>query len=665
MPPALRRAVVCLVLLLGFLALPPSSKAIDWQPISPDDLALKDNPKQPGADAMILYREVVLDASKVSSDGESDQEYTRIKVFTQAGVTEGHITIAFVKENETIPMIAGRTIKPDGTIVKFDGQVLETTIEKFSGLKVLAKTFTLPDVQPGCIIEYRFQRQMKQGYYQTSRVWEVSQHMYTREAHFTYLPFGGYGSSLRPMYSTYLLPADAALKQQASGAYTMVAHDIAAVVEEPLMPPEKPIEARVNFFYQSEDMPSMSDSTDHYWNSWAKRWDTNIDRFIDKKNALNAELSKLTSPSDSPEVKLRKIYAGVLQIRNLNMEDYKTAKEHKDENLKENNNVEDVLNRGYGYGYQINYLLIGLARSAGFDADEVRVAPRNEELFLPKRNEVSELSAGVVWVHAGSQDYYLDPASRYFPFGLMPWYETGTGGIRIDKKNAVIVNTPDPPASDAGLVRKADLEMATDGSATGTLQVDFTGQRAALWREDKRKDDDNARSKDLETAIRDWLPSGSEFTVNKVDNWDDVEKPIHVEGTVKLPSFGSSAAQRLLMPLEIFQMTQTTEFASEKRTNLVYFHYPYQETDDIKLRLPTEYKVESLPPARNLDLKAVSCQITAEGSGNTVEIKRHLTVNSVIFTKEEYPTLRKFFGMVKNNDNAQMVLQNATSAKNN
>lgn len=381
--------IICVaIILLLSVAFPRPTRAIEWQLISPDDLALKDNPKQPGADAMILYREVVIDASKAATDGDSVEEYVRIKVFTQAGVSEGHVNVEFVKENETVPYIAGRTIRPDGSIVKFDGQVLETTIEKFSGLKVLAKTFTLPDVQPGCIIEYIYQRQTK-PHYVSSRAWQVSQSMYTREAHFTYIPYTGYGSDLRPMYSTYLLPADAALKEQVTGSYTMVAHDIAGVVEEPLMPPNRAIEARVEFYYQNPDSPSATDPSDHYWGFYAKRWDGELEHFIDKKNALNDELSKLVSSGDPPEVKLRKIYAGVLQIRNLNMEDYKTAKEHKDENLKENNNVEDVLRHGYGYAHQINYLFVGLARAAGFDATEVYVAPRNEELFIPQRNEVS------------------------------------------------------------------------------------------------------------------------------------------------------------------------------------------------------------------------------------------------------------------------------------
>src|SRR5208282_1589078 len=237
--PARISSVAILALLL--IAFPRLSRATDWQPIAPEDLAMKDNPKQPGADAMILYRELVDNASKANTDGDTVEEYQRIKIFTQEGTKYGHVEIEFEKAYQNVVYIAGRTIKPDGTIVKFDGQVLETTVEKLSGLKFLAKTFTLPDVQPGCIIEYKYQLQ-GQPQWVHSQGWIVSQPVYTREAHFTYVPNTGYGFDLHPMSSTYLLPVDAAPKAQTNGSYLMVVHDIPGVVEEPLMPPERTIE---------------------------------------------------------------------------------------------------------------------------------------------------------------------------------------------------------------------------------------------------------------------------------------------------------------------------------------------------------------------------------------------------------------------------------------
>jgi hypothetical protein len=418
------------IFIVVFAACPRASRADDWLAIPPEDLALKDNPKQPGADALILYRELDDDASKSATSGDTLEEYVRIKIFTQQGVKEGHIEIEFVKQYQNVVYVTGRTIKPDGTIVKFDGQVLETTVVKSSGLKVLAKTFTLPDVQPGSIVEYKYQLQGEAGWAH-SHEWTVSQPLYTREAHFTYKPDTGYGSSLRPMVSTYLLPADAAPKLQANGTYLMLVHDIPAIVEEPLMPPKRPIESRVAFYCQNPDAPAATDSSDHYWNHYAKRWDDELEKFIDKKKALNDELSRIVSPSDAPEVKLQKIYVRVQQIRNLSLEDYKMKKENKSENLKDNTSVENVLKHDYGYGREIDYLFVGLARAAGFDATEVYVAPRNVGLFLPKRNEVEELSDEFTWVRAGSKEYYLDPSARFFPFGLLPWYETEAGGIRV------------------------------------------------------------------------------------------------------------------------------------------------------------------------------------------------------------------------------------------
>lgn len=657
--------IVCAVTTFVVLGVSPGLvRAADWQPIAPEDLAMKDNPKQPGADAMILYRELDDDASKAATSGDTLEEYVRIKIFTQEGVKQGHIEIPFVKEYQNVVYVAGRTIKPDGTIVKFDGQVLETTIEKSSGLKFLAKTFTLPDVQPGCIVEYKYQFQGQPGWAH-SHEWTLSEDIYTREAHFSYKPDTGYFSSLRPMYSTYLLPTDAALKEQTNGTYLMVVHDIAAVVEEPLMPPKRPIESRVSFYYQDLDAPSATDSSDHYWNHYAKKWSDRLDHFVDKKKALNEEVSKIAGPSDAPEVKLRKIYERVQQIRNLSYEDYKMTKENKSENLKENANVEDVLKHGYGYGTEIDYLFVGLARAAGFEATEVYVAPRNRSLFLPKRNEVSELSDEFTWVRAGSKEYYLDPSARYFPFGLLPWFETEAGGIRVDKSGATIINTPNPAPSEARMVRAGDFDLKEDGSIAGTVRLDFEGQRGALLREQKRKEDDTGRTKDLENEVKAWLPAGATFEITKIANWDKQDQPVHVEATVKIPSFAMSAAQRMVIPLEMFQMSQTAEFASEKRVNAIYFEYPYEESDDIKLHLPAGYKAESLPPDRKVDLGAVSYDISAASQDGAVEVKRHLAVNGVVFTQDEYPTLRRFFGVVKTDDNTQMVLQNAASAKNN
>ena len=123
----------------------------DWLPIPPEDLALKDNPLNPGAHAMILYRENSIDAKE-----SSVVEYGRIKIFTEEGKKWGDVNIEFNKNRVDIKDVRARTIRPDGSIVNFQGNVYEKEIVKAGGIKYLAKTFSLPEVQPGCIVEYKY-----------------------------------------------------------------------------------------------------------------------------------------------------------------------------------------------------------------------------------------------------------------------------------------------------------------------------------------------------------------------------------------------------------------------------------------------------------------------------------------------------------------------------
>lgn len=131
-----------------------------------------------------------------------------------------------------------------------------------------------------------------------------------------------------------------------------------------------------------------------------------------------------------------------------------------------------------------------------------------------------------------------------------------------------------------------------------------------------------------------------------------------------IPSASGVAVRQMIFPIEIFQASQTASFAAEQRANAIYFHFPYEETDDIKFHLPSGFKAASLPAERKVDLGAVKYDITATAAQDgSVEVKRQLAVNGLVFSAKEYPTLRRFFGTVKTNDNAQMVLQNAPSAK--
>ncbi len=106
---------------------------------------------------------------------------------------------------------------------------------------------------------------------------------------------------------------------------------------------------------------------------------------------MEEALAQIVTASDSQEVKLRKIYDRVQQIRNKSYEVRKTEEEIKREKEKPLDNVEEFWKKGYGNGVQLTWLFLALARAAGFEAYGCWVSARNKYFFSPVTMQGSEV----------------------------------------------------------------------------------------------------------------------------------------------------------------------------------------------------------------------------------------------------------------------------------
>ena len=146
----------------------------DWQPISPEELKMTVDPAHP-ADAIILYHEETADDMT-----RHRYVYMRVKVLTEKGKDRASVEIPFDGTYAGISDIRARTISPDGTITPFTGKAFNSTIVKAHGVKYLAKTFALPNVQVGSIIEWKYTEYWDE--YLIAPRWVVQDDLLTRRA---------------------------------------------------------------------------------------------------------------------------------------------------------------------------------------------------------------------------------------------------------------------------------------------------------------------------------------------------------------------------------------------------------------------------------------------------------------------------------------------------
>ncbi len=134
----------------------------------------------------------------------------------------------------------------------------------------------------------------------------------------------------------------------------MEVNNVSAIEKEEYMPPESMLNSRVHFYY-------IVGYFGDYWTEFGKLQAQRAEKFIEKMHFLERAANEIAPASDPPEIRLRKLYARVQQIRYLSYEPSKTEKELKREHLPENKSAEDIFR--HGYGKSLETALLRLPRS--------------------------------------------------------------------------------------------------------------------------------------------------------------------------------------------------------------------------------------------------------------------------------------------------------------
>jgi len=637
----------------------PALAGIAFQPVSPEELKMTSEPKAPGAPAIILFRQVDRDDNGTTSH---EDNYIRIKILTEEGRKQADIEIPFFKDRENITAVKARSIRPDGTIADFDGKVFDKSIAKAKGLKYLAKTFTLPDVQVGGIIEYLYTRDFAENLIFDSH-WILSDDLFTKRAKFSLKRYSSPYKSWGLRYSWQFLPEGTEPpKEGPDHIVRLEAQNIPAFQTEDFMPPENELKSRVDFIYSTE---GYEPDADKFWRNRGKKLNERLESFIGKKKAMEQAVSQIVSPSDSPEMRARKIYARVQQIRNTSFEVRKTEEEHKRAKEKDNSNVEEVWKRGYGDGMQLTWLYLAMVRAAGIESYGVWASDRRNYFFNPKVMDSNKLDANVVMLKLSGKDVFCDPGAAFAPFGLLPWDETGVIGLRMDKDGGGWVQTTLPESSASRIERKAKLKLdESTGGLEGKLTLTFTGLEAMMRRVEERHEDDTERKKFLEDQVREYIPAAIDVELTNKPEWGSSEPPLVAEFDLKVPGWASAAGRRALMPIGLFGATEKRLFDHANRMHPIYFEFPFQKSDDITVELPLGWMVSSAPPARDENAKVLSYVLKVDHDAGALHWIRSINVDLVLVETKYYPALRNFFQVVRTGDESQIVLQPATATTN-
>jgi hypothetical protein len=633
--------------ILIFLSFPPctAQSADYWAPLPKEDILLSDNPMNPGASAMILDRRVESDDKK-----RLQTEWIRIKIFKPEGTKYADVQIPY-SNKFTVEDVRGRTVRQDGTVIEFNGIVFEKTIVKYKRLRYQVKTFTLPGAEAGAVIEYSFtlrwkdnlpdyvrnpeQYRFEGAWAYPTATWTIQHDLFTRHVVFVLRPF----PKLRLQWIGIRLAQAAALQPDESVRLEL--SNVPPIVEEEQMPPTSFLESSVHFFYTGKGGSYTFGGASSYWWDYGRLIEKEMQRFTSSTPYLSRVAREIAPETDPPETRLRKLYARIQQLRYLSNEPTRTEKEVKRQGLSENKSAEDIWKHGYARANEVNFLFVALARSAGFEADIVETNDRRTNLFERQIPDPSQLRAVVVRVSLSGKLLFLDPATRFCPFGMLPWYESDTTGIPWTRFGSPEMYVPGQGSQDATTTRTADFRLSEDGTLRGTVTVRFEGVEAIERRLSALDEDENGRRKAVEDELRELLPPTAELESTSVTGWDGTEQPLEVRSNVTISSYAAVSQHRIAFPTTVFHSNRSRPISTIGRVQSVNYDYAYFNHDLVNITLPPKYVVEALPKDSRFEDGAVRYQVARSVKDGKVQMDRRFELNRYYFGVNDY---RKLWG---------------------
>jgi Domain of Unknown Function with PDB structure (DUF3857)/Transglutaminase-like superfamily len=656
------------VLLLYSILLAAPSLAFDWPPLSPQDLAMTSIKEQPGAPAVVfLHEETDDDMNNVHT------VYMRIKILTDAGREYANIEIPYNRRNFKITEISGRTVHPDGSVVQFSGKPLDKTVLRSSGFRVNVKSFTLPDVQVGSVVDYRYSLR-----YDDNKVlapeWEVQGDLFQRKAYFKFIPFQNHGSvdvllahnqiargvawapflGDGPQPQLHTIPTPTLYNgHEVTMWVDLTRENIPALVDEPYMPAASMMKLRVYFYYQ------QARNLDEYWTAEHKFWDKDASSFIDKNKGVAEALGQIISPADTSEQKVRKIYAFVTTLENQDYIPERTDQENKVLELKPNQGAEDVLAHRSGTHDDLNRLFVSLVRSAGIPASLIWVPDRSHEIFVKQYMSTDQLDAEIAIVQLDGKDVFLDPGSKFCPYGILDWRYTAVGGLRQGATEFGETTPPDYRQSIS--MRLARVSLDEHGMVDGTVNLSFQGIAAMLRRQEGNRTDAEGRKKMLEDELRAILPGDAEITLSNSPDWESTEEPLIAQFHIRCP-YAVAAGKSLMVMQHLFQANEKPRFPATQRNNPVYFQFPWQEADEVHIKLPAGMEVESLAPDDSAKLEYALYQVhQKQEAPDEIFSRRDFIMGGMVVTADKYKDLKNFFDKVASDDEQPALVRSTPS----
>ncbi len=648
----------------------------DWRPVTPEELAMKTPRVDPDADAEAIFWEIRIDDS--SAEDLSLQHYLRVKIFTERGRQKySKFDIPFTKGMK-IKDVAARVTKPDGSTIEIQkDDIFEREIIKANGLKVKAKSFAVPNVESGVIVEYRYREVINDAGASGMRL-KFQRDVPVQALSYYYKPY----NKKTPNYQSFNFD-DTKFVEDQKGFWIATRKNVPALKEEPRMPPENQVvpwmllqSVRINITSTSLDSfrVSIKDPSNPaaYWGAVGTE-KAYLAKFMSKPDKEIKKVAEdITTAAATPEEKLQKLYQYCQnEIKNTSFNPALTDDQRK--KLPEIKSLSDVLKRKAASAQFVDMIFGAMANSLGYETRIAFSGDRSEMFFKPEMTNESFIHPAAIAVKVGNDWKFFNPGLSFLSYGNLVWYEAGVWALLVGEKEFTWVKTPASDADKAVAKRTGKLKLLDDGTLEGEVRIEYADQLGLGHKMENYDKSVNKREEDFKAELKARM-STAEISDLVIENISDPNKPVVYAFRIHIPGYAQKTGKRLFLQPGFFEHGESSLFSSATRKYDIYFHYPWSEHDHITIDLPAGFALDNadvpapIKPEMTSGICGQNIKIGITTDGHTLVYDRTFFFGgrgTILFPVAKYAPLKALFDLVHQaNDHTITLKQAAATASN-
>jgi len=610
-------------------------------------------------DAVRLYDETTI---VVKDAGEVHSIHRRVyRILRPSGRDRGMFDVAFDKDTKIISMKAWCLPAAGGKEYEVkEKDAIETQLtegELFSDTR--HRVLRIPAAEPNATIAYEYEQRERP--YILQNIWWFQSPDPARQSKFILQLPPGWRYKVAWIHHKSVAP-----QEDGNNQLHWDLADVAAVEEEPEMPPAQSIEGRmvVNYFPPSGAGGNSMDT----WQDVGKWYAAlTVDRRI-SSTEIKQKVTDLTGSSADTLSKLRAL-SGFVQkdIRYVAIEIGIGGYQPHPAASVFSNRYGDCKDKAtllaamlHEIGVEPFYVLVNTRRGViapdyppGINFNHVILA-----IPLPSDVPTTDLYAIVTHPRYGKL-LLFDPTSTLTPVGFLPSFEQANYGMLTAADGGELIRMPLLPASVNRLARAAKLTLSTDGSITGSVEEIRQGDPAEGIRARLLAAQGTGRAKVLESFLGSFM---GDFTLTKasVGNLGLYDKLFVMDYQFVAPSYAQMAGDLLLLRPRVLGGKANTMLEEKERKYPVEFDTATVQTDQFDLTLPQGYVPDELPPPLKIeyDFATYSSKVEMIG-GNVLRYTRTYQVKDVVVPSSRLEDLKHFYHQILTDESNAAVFKKA------